>query len=85
MTKVSVFGQQPTEQPKELKKIEFVKRIHSDGTLGPNITAPKDWDNVVLYRAAKSADCFDLILAFDDNNGMRAVFLGHWNDGVVAP
>lgn len=28
MTKVSVFGQQPTET-KELKKIEFVKRLHS--------------------------------------------------------
>lgn len=82
MTKVSVFGQEATES-KQLKPIEFVKRIYSDGTVATNTTTPKDWNNVVLYMATSYVDCFDLILAFDDNDGVRALFLGYWNDGVV--
>ena len=82
MTKVSVFGQKHTET-KKLKPIEFVKRIYSDGTIVNASSTPKDWNNVVLYMANGSIDCFDLILAFDDNDGVRALFLGHWNDGVI--
>lgn len=83
MTKVSVFGQKATES-KQLKPIEFVKRVYSDGTVVPPTILPKDWSNVMLYKATSDKEkCFDLILAFDDNDGARAVFLGHWNDGVI--
>lgn len=81
MTKVSVFGQEATEQ-KKLKPIEFVKTVYSDGTIAPAPTSPKDWDNVVLYKATRSKSCLDFILAFNDNE-TGAIFLGHWNDGVV--
>ena len=81
MTKVSVFGQQPTET-KELKKIEFVKRLHSNLEIETSHTKPDIWDNLMLYRkSTTNNDSFDMILAWDDN-GEKAIFLGHWNDGV---
>ena len=81
MTKVSVFGQQPTET-KELKKIKFVKRLYSDCIISTSTLSPKDWNNVMLYRKSTNRDSFDIILAWDDG-GENAIFLGHWNDGVV--
>lgn len=81
MTKVSVFGQQPTET-KELKKIEFVKRVCSDATIEEPIANPCSWQNVMLYRESSGYPSFDMILAWD-NYGEKAFLLGHWNDGVV--
>ena len=78
MTKVSVFGEQPTEA-KEFKKIEFAHRINSSGHITEAKTGPCHWENVMLYR--KGGGFYDIILAFD--NGEKAIFLGHWNDGVV--
>lgn len=82
MTKVSVFGQQSTEQPKELKKIEFIHRVCSDNTIEGAFAKPSSWQNVMLYRESSGDDSFDMILAWD-NHGERAFFLGHWNDGVI--
>ena len=83
MTKVSVFGQQPTET-KELKKIEFAKFIDEDGNLMDfeYTQAPKNWDNVQLFRK-REFGLYDTILAWDDNLKCACIFLGHWNDGVV--
>jgi len=81
MTKVSVFGQQPTET-KELKKIEFVKRVCSDASIDSPICNPSSWQNIMLYRESSGYPSFDMIMAWD-NFGEKAVFLGHWNDGVV--
>lgn len=80
MTKVSVFGQQPTET-KELKKIEFVKVVNGDTlTLSSPNKDPKEWGNVCLIEKNYS-DNLDLIYAH--NNGVGCAYLGHWNDGVV--
>ena len=85
-TKVSVFGQQPTET-KELKKIEFVKRLNlsKGGYLENNQKLyPSSFDNVQLFGSGPF-DNMDIILAWDDNGEMdeRNVFIGHWNDGIV--
>jgi hypothetical protein len=80
MTKVSVFGQQPTET-KELKKIEFVKVVNGDSVnLSDVCKDPNEWDNVILIEKGYSVN-FDLIYAH--NNGIGCAYLGHWNDGVV--
>lgn len=80
MTKVSVFGQQPTET-KELKKIEFVKCVNGDLlTMSCPSKDPKEWENVCLIEKNYSAN-LDLIYAH--NNGVGCAYLGHWNDGVV--
>ena len=80
MTKVSVFGEQPTET-KELKKIEFVKCVNGDSlTMSYPSKDPKEWDNVCLIEKYYSAN-LDLIYAH--NNGVGCAYLGHWNDGVV--
>ena len=83
MTKVSVFGQQPTET-KELKKIEFVKYLHDNGELMDVecTQLPKNWQNVQLFCTGEF-DFYDTILAWDDNQKTKCIFLGHWNDGVV--
>lgn len=80
MTKVSVFGQQPTET-KELKKIEFVKVVNGDTlTLSSPNKSPNEWDAICLIERKYSPD-YDLIYAH--NNGIGCVYLGHWNDGIV--
>lgn len=80
MTKVSVFGQQPTET-KELKKIEFVKCIYEDGLLSQMYRKPTEFNEVMLLEK-KYGGGYDAILAIDDESGISIV-LGHWNDGIV--
>lgn len=81
MTKVSVFGQEATES-KQLKPIELVKRLYTDGIIESTSLNAKDWDNVQLFDFA-SDEQFDTILAWDDDQKSKCIFLGHWNDGVV--
>lgn len=83
MTKVSVFGEQPTEQ-KELKKIEFVKALDASGEYRTPRNMPYQYDNVCLYCAATNPKNFDCILAWDNgDDSAKSLYLGHWNDGVV--
>ena len=85
-TKVSVFGQE-TEMKKDLKKIEFVKRIslnkkgHLENSVGLN---PSDFDNVQLFTK-NSSGSLCVIIAWDNAGtiSQRNVFIGHWNDGIV--
>ena len=80
MTKVSVFGQQPTKT-KELKKIEFVKVVNGDTMdLSGASKESNEWDSVILIEKDYCPE-FDLIYAH--NNGIGCAYLGHWNDGVV--
>ena len=83
-TRVSVFGQQPTET-KELKKIEFVKSLNNDGEIKEVLEVQKvnSWDNIQLLRRSEG-DFYDIIMAWDNNDAHTPViFLGHWNDGIV--
>ena len=81
MTKVSVFGQKATES-KQLKPIEFKYCVDSTGKL--SIAAhPSTWMNVQLFAKKYRGGEFDLILAWDDNPNNGAIYLGHWNDGVI--
>tara|TARA_R110001606_G_C15081660_1_gene617352 strand:+ start:251 stop:502 length:252 start_codon:yes stop_codon:yes gene_type:complete len=83
MTKVSVFGKQPTEK-KELKKIEFKMSLLRTGDLGDNIRKPTFYSHVELFKKDDGFG-YDIIIAWvDDGENMnRDVILGHWNDGVV--
>ena len=89
MTKVSVFGEQPTE-PKKLKKIEFVKwlkgyggvfKVQQEGCF----TGPKNWAEVCLLAKNYQGSEYDLIFARSsiDSPFRTCLYLGHWNDGVV--
>ena len=81
MTKVSVFGQKATES-KQLKPIEFVHHINLIGrTTIP--AEPSTWLNVQLFAKKYRGGEFDLILAWNDNSNDGAIYLGHWNDGVI--
>ena len=82
MTKVSVFGQEATES-KQLKPIEFVKRILPDGSFDEPTPKPEEWDNVILFRKKDRYFSYDVILASDDNSEARGIYIGHWNDGVI--
>lgn len=85
MTKVSVFGQQSTEQPKELKKIEFVKVLNRDGVLNSPVTIPSDWKNIMLLEKKCKTLNLDLMVAWDEEclHKEKYIVLGHWNDGIV--
>lgn len=83
MTKVSVFGEQPTEK-KELKKIELVRYWDRGLSLVTVYTIKaSDFDNVLLLKPDYYNSGLDLIFVFDDEKGEETLFLGHWNDGVV--
>lgn len=81
MTKVSVFGQQPTET-KELKKIEFVHFFNGTELESP-VCEPDSFKNIVLLRKSYKPSNFDLIFAYNENTNGGIIYLGHWNDGVV--
>ena len=83
MTKVSVFGQQSTEQPKRLKKIEFVNTLTNKGSFIYALRKPESWDNVQLFRKSEG-EKYDIIIAWDNSSPKSPiVYLGHWNDGIV--
>lgn len=81
MTKVSVFGQQPTET-KELKKIEFVHFFNGAELVSP-VFEPDLFENIVLLRKSYKSSNLDLIYAYNENESGGNIYLGHWNDGVV--
>ena len=89
MTKVSVFGEQHI-QPKELKKIKFVKWLngyedrHKVEEAGV-YTNPGNWEEVCLLVKRYQRSEYDLIFARGIIEGefRTCIYLGHWNDGVV--
>ena len=88
MTKVSVFGQQPTET-KELKKIEFVSYLNvnrefikANREFIKARTQPDEWDNIQLFSKSQSGN-LDVMIAWDDDMKYKSIILGYWNDGVV--
>jgi hypothetical protein len=89
MTKVSVFGQQPTET-KDLKKIEFVKWLNvCDRTCKVQESGlcnqASNWEEVCLLVKKYQRSEYDLIFARGviDGEFRTCIYLGHWNDGVV--
>lgn len=89
MTKVSVFGEQHI-QPKELKKIEFVKWLNGYDRLyklqeAGICTNPSKWGEVCLLAKRYQRGGYDLIFARGVIEGefRTCIYLGHWNDGVV--
>lgn len=82
MTKVSVFGKEPTEN-KELKTIELVKYMDKSLSFTTTQISASDFDNVLLLEPNYYSSGFDLIFVFDNTKGEETLYLGHWNDGVV--
>lgn len=81
MTKVTILG----EQPQETKKpIEFVAEITSEISLVDIVSTqhPKNWENITLIQR-KFSNGLDLMFAYDEKRKYRALFLGHFNDGIV--
>lgn len=85
MTKVTILGQEPKEE-KKLKPIEFVSHINLRLNRRVDISLtqhPTNWDNIILLEK-EHIDDLDLMYAWDDDKLHCALFLGHFNDGVVA-
>lgn len=81
MTKVSVFGQTEKKE-KELKPIELIKWIDSNGMLVHSGCRNEEWQNIVLLSRRDMLD-LDVIWCYDENPNTGTIYLGHWNDGVV--
>lgn len=72
------------KQNQPSKPIEFIKPLTEVTEVGASNPHPWDhWDNLMLLGKAWDQEKFDLILAWDDAGEAKAVFLGHWNDGVT--
>lgn len=82
MTKISVFGEEPTKE-KELKKIEFVKGFYEDSIRPWKGCEPHDWDNIMLIGELLDFEDYDAMLVWDNDSEPKNIVLGRWNDGVV--
>lgn len=88
MTKVTILGQ---VEPKKKKKIKFCVHINATitnsnetrCTKNSAYTKPNCWDNVVLIHKDESEEYYDLMYAYDNDGITCALFLGHFNDGIV--
>jgi hypothetical protein len=82
MTKVSVFGQNESEEHEHLKPIEFVMCVNThEGELRSFLyNIPADFYHVELFSRSS---LYDVILAWSEGYTDKIVYLGHWNDGVV--
>lgn len=82
MTKVSVFGQN-TAESKQLKPIEFVKKLGYTCEIEASVTEPKEWENVMLLERKYTYDGLDLMIVWDEDIDDKTIYLGHWNDGII--
>lgn len=83
MTKIRIIGEEPANEIKEIKKIEFEHSVSFSGSVKPAFVKPCKWDNIELI-SKRPNDSLDVMFAFDD--GKRAIgciYLGKWNGGVV--
>lgn len=79
MTNISVFGEQNEQKKREA--IELVWFLNKGGRMKA-IASPDSWDHICLLGADAKTD-FDLIMAWDDDDDYKYIYLGHWNDGIV--
>jgi len=86
MTKVTILGE---KQPKKTKKkaIQFIYDTacsKSDTCFQQSEMKPSDYDKVELIARALSEAYYDIMFAYDDGDRSGgAIFLGHFNDGIV--
>ena len=81
-TKVTILGEQPIEQEK--KKIEFVYIFTGEGRKIDAIANPSSYQNIELICESYMSDKYDLMFAYDDTRRKSgALYLGHFNDGIV--
>lgn len=85
MTKVIILGDTPPVEEKPKKPIEFVRIITHNMNLDKPTNKPGDWKNIeVIARGYRnSLGNFDIFFAYDDHRRSGALYLGHYNDGVV--
>lgn len=83
MTKCIVLGQEARED----KPIEFSGIVGDGMVIGRAASMPKDWANIELIAREYTmfrGEQVDLIFAYNDDRHYEcALYLGHWNDGVV--
>lgn len=84
MTKVTVFGQEDSKK-EEKKAIELTYYIDTNAGKVSTIRAECcNFDNVCLLGKERHSLDYELIMAWNDNYPLeKALYLGHWNDGVV--
>lgn len=81
-TKVTILGEQPIEQEK--KKIEFVYIIDIVGlSFIEAIMQANDYTNIELIRKNDKSNCYDVMFAYNEDRNKGAIYLGHFNDGIV--
>lgn len=80
MTKVTILGATP--EKKELKKIEFVKILQGI-EWDRDVCEARIWLNITLLSRQYRETNLDLMFAWDSNPDIGALYLGHFNDGVV--
>lgn len=73
------------EATESKKKIEFVFLVTCNKTFVVAPNKPHEWDNVSILCRKSDNDKYDIMIAWDNdsNEEQRAVYLGHWNDGVI--
>lgn len=83
MTQVVDLFKKEGKQEKK-KPIELKFRLCADGRIDDTHFEPLNhYDFVALYQKNNGKYECDKILAWDEGEGARSIFLGHWNDGVV--
>lgn len=87
MTVVTIIGQEPQKE-KKLKPIEFYTLIGGRGGAEKPGSKPSEWDNIELVCKNYRNGEYDLLFCYKkDRHGSsyssQALYLGHFNDGVV--
>ena len=79
-TKISILGEEPTEK-KKLKPIEAIACIQAgkNGDLYYSDYSLTKNNELKIIKVNYSAYPFDCIIINDDG----AIFIGHFNDGIV--
>jgi len=85
-TKCIVLGEESKEENK--KPIEFVKHVNVAFDVGLSEAGrkPSTYETIELVRGTESDSHYDLMYAYEGvrrHTGKGAIYLGHWNDGVV--
>lgn len=80
-TKVTIIGKQDNQS--RLKSIVFSSVLLKDFQVKDTETKPREYKNIELICVNYSS-YRDLMFAYDDDRSEGYLYLGHFNDGIVA-
>ena len=74
--------EQVVKEPKPISFILVLGAVIGGGRVASAVLSPKNWDCLALLSKG-GENKYDTIVAWNEDENEKFVYLGFWNDGIV--